>query len=190
MIIGLTGRSGAGKSTVCAAFRENGFFVIDADRVSKEVSETDRAKALLRISFGEGIFENGVLNRKKLGDIVFSDKEKLKKLNEVLLPLIIEEIESLISSVSSTVLIDAPTLFESGLYKKCDLIISVSASDEVLISRIMKRDSLTEKDAVKRISSQLSDGFFRENSDIVIENNGSESELIKKAQALIDKILQ
>lgn len=191
MLIGLTGQSGAGKSTVSEIFKENGFFVINADLVSKAVADSEVGMAALKKAFGEEYFENGKLNRKKLGALVFENKKMLDKLNNTLLPIISEEIQKIIdSSDSQFVLIDAPTLFESGIDKNCDAVISVIAPKNVLINRIMKRDSLSFNDAEKRISSQFSEEFFKENSQIVIENNSTLENLKSNAETALNNLLK
>lgn len=191
MLIGLTGQSGAGKSTVSQIFKDNGFFVINADAVSKSVSDSDVGRLALKNAFGEEYFENGKLNRKKLGALVFENKEMLDKLNNTLLPIISEEIQKMIEkSDSPLVLLDAPTLFESGIDKNCDVVISVIAPKNVLINRIMKRDSLSFNDAEKRISSQFSEEFFKENSQIVIENNSTLENLKSNAETALNNLLK
>ena len=162
MLIGLTGQSGAGKSTVSKVFKENGYFVVDADKVSRKVSESESGKAALKAAFGEGVFESGNLNRKKLASIVFNDKKELQKLNTTLLPLICNEIDKIVKeSGSSYILLDAPTLFESGINSRCDIILAVTAPFSALVSRIMARDFLTNEEEESRISSQHSDSFFK-----------------------------
>ena len=189
MLIGLTGQSGAGKSTVSKVFKENGYFVVDADKVSRKVSESESGKAALKAAFGEGVFESGNLNRKKLASIVFNDKKELQKLNTTLLPLICNEIDKIVKeSGSSYILLDAPTLFESGINSRCDIILAVTAPFSALVSRIMARDFLTKEEAESRISSQHSDSFFKENADIVLENNGTLDGLKDKALSTAIKI--
>lgn len=191
MLIGLTGQSGAGKSTVSEIFKENGFFVINADLVSKAVADSEVGMTALKKSFGEEYFENGKLNRKKLGALVFENKEMLDKLNNTLLPIISKEIQKIIEkSDSPLILLDAPTLFESGIDKNCDAVISVIAPKNVLINRIMKRDSLSFNDAEKRISSQFSEEFFKENSQIVIENNSTLENLKSNAETALNNLLK
>ncbi len=183
-IVGLTGQSGAGKTTVCDTFELLGFHIINADLISKEITESNKTCIdELRSEFGEEFIEKGVLNRRKLGILVFDNREKLDKLMSITLPYILNEINSRISKIDSDqiVLIDAPTLFESGLNKRCDKIVSVIADKNLRLDRIIKRDKISRNEAEKRFSSQLPENFFRENSDWIIENNGSVNELIKNA---------
>lgn len=183
-IIGLTGQSGSGKTTVCDTFKSLGFQIINADLVSKYITENSKACIdELKTAFGEKYIENGVLNRRKLGSLVFADREKLDKLMEITFPYIIDEINRQIAKIGNNklIVVDAPTLFESGLNKSCDEIVSVISDKALRLDRIMKRDKISKEEAEKRFSSQLSEKFFKENSDFIIENNGSEEELIKKA---------
>ena len=183
-IIGLTGQSGAGKTTVCDTFKSLGIQIINADLVSKYITENSKACIdELKTAFGEEYIENGVLNRRKLGSLVFADREKLDKLMEITFPYIIDEINRQIENIGNNklIVVDAPTLFESGLNKSCDEIVSVISDKALRLDRIMKRDKISKEEAEKRFSSQLSEKFFKENSDFIIENNGSEEELIKKA---------
>lgn len=182
-IIGLTGQSGAGKTTVCDTFKSLGFQIINADSVSKYITENSKACIdELKTAFGEEYIVNGVLNRRKLGSLVFADREKLDKLMEITFPYIIDEINKQIARIGNNkvIIIDAPTLFESGLNKSCDKIVSVISDKTLRIDRIMKRDKISKEEAEKRFSSQFSEKFFKDNSDFIIENNGSEDELIKK----------
>lgn len=190
-IIGLTGQSGAGKTTVCDAFKSLDFEIINADLVSKYVTENNKACiAELESSFGIEYIENGVLNRRKLGTAVFADRKMLYKLMSITFPYIIEEINKRINNIGDNklVLIDAPTLFESGLNKSCDKIVSVIADQDLRLDRIIKRDKISKAEAVKRFSSQKSEDFFKLNSDYIIENNGSEFELMDKAVSTAESI--
>ncbi len=183
-IIGLTGQSGSGKTTVCDTFKSLGFHIINADLVSKYITENSKSCIdELKTAFGEEYIENGVLNRRKLGSLVFADREKLDKLMEITFPYIIDEINRQIENIGNNklIVVDAPTLFESGLNKSCDEIVSVISDKALRLDRIMKRDKISKEEAEKRFSSQFSEKFFKENSDFIIENNGSEEELIKKA---------
>ena len=182
-IIGLTGQSGAGKTTVCDTFKSLGLQIINADLVSKYITENSKVCIdELKTAFGEEYIENGVLNRRKLGSLVFADREKLDKLMEITFPYIIDEINRQIENIGNNklIVVDAPTLFESGLNKSCDEVVSVISDKALRLDRIMKRDKISKEEAEKRFSSQLSEKFFKENSDFIIENNGSEDELIKK----------
>ncbi len=178
IVVGLTGQTGSGKTTVSRLFTENGFAVINCDEVAKNVTvgASSCCKALAKI-FPECFDGALTLDRKALGKIVFNDSEKLRQLNETVFPFIIAEIEAEISSLKHSgekyILLDAPTLFEAGADRMCDFIVSCVAEENTRLERIIKRDLITKELAVSRMSSQHSEEFFRENSDWVIENNGS-----------------
>ncbi|MCH5194243.1 MAG: dephospho-CoA kinase [Oscillospiraceae bacterium] len=193
-VIGLTGQSGAGKTTVCRVFAENGFSVIDADSIARQVMEKG-TQCLEEVSecFGRDILdEDGSLNRQKLADIVFTDKNKLKQLNAISYPYITSEILKLIKKFTDEkkklVLLDAPTLFESRADDFCDLIISVTATEKNRAERIAKRDGITPEQIKERFSSQHTERFFINHSDFIIKNNKSAELLEEKAKEVADKI--
>ncbi|MCL2057222.1 MAG: dephospho-CoA kinase [Oscillospiraceae bacterium] len=182
-IIGLTGQTGAGKSTVCDLLRKQGHHVIDCDLAARAVTEKGgRCLADIAAAFGGDILNaDGTLNRAKLGKIVFSDSAEKKRLEQIIFPYITEkifaEIERLRESGAEAVFLDAPTLIESRLYKSCDTVISVTAPQETRFRRIVLRDGLDEDAARRRMSAQHSDDFYTSASDIVIENSGDEPEI-------------
>ncbi|MBE6839918.1 MAG: dephospho-CoA kinase [Ruminococcus sp.] len=194
MVVGLTGQTGAGKSTVSKVFAENGFSVINADKIARLVVEKgSKCLAELEESFGDGIInENDELNRKALASIVFSDSKKLELLNTITYPYITREILKQIDSLSAQgellILLDAPTLFESRADDFCELIISVIAHTDLRQQRIMERDSLTSEQALKRMNSQLTESFFIENSDFIIKNNKSMKNVFDISKEVSDKI--
>lgn len=193
-MIGLTGQSGAGKTTVSRVFSQNGFAVIDADIISREVTEKGQpCLTELSEAFGSDIINSdGTLNRKRLGSIVFSDREKLRQLNGIIYPYIIYRIISRIDELSEEgrelILLDAPTLFEANADDLCDLIISVTADESIRMSRIIARDNITTEAAKKRFESQYSEHFFVNHSDFVIINNKTPDVLAAKAEEVAGKI--
>lgn len=193
-MIGLTGQSGAGKTTVSRVFSQNGFAVIDADIISREVTEKGQpCLTELSEAFGSDIINSdGALNRKRLGSIVFSDREKLRQLNGIIYPYIIYRIISRIDELSEEgrelILLDAPTLFEANADDLCDLIISVTADESIRMSRIIARDNITPEAAKKRFESQYSEHFFVNHSDFVIINNKTPDVLAAKAEEVAGKI--
>lgn len=193
-IIGLTGQSGAGKTTVSRVFAENGFAVIDADRVARDVTVKGSVclSELAEVFGGGVILSDGELDRKALGRIVFSDKEKLRQLNGVCYPHIIAEIvrrvENLSKNGSRLILLDAPTLFEANADDMCDLIISVTADESIREKRITARDGISPEEARRRFESQHSEHFFMTHSDYVIKNNKTPELLTAKSREVADKI--
>lgn len=195
LIVGLTGQSGSGKTTVCQVFRDNGFEVINADTIAREVM-TPGEKCLSEVSefFSKDnvISEDGTLNRSRLAEIVFTDEAKLGLLNSITYPHITERIlnniKKLAESGSKFILLGAPTLFESHADDFCDLVISVLSRRESRIQRIMQRDSISREKAENRLNSQLTDEFFMNNSDYIIKNNKSISVLKDKALEVSNKV--
>ena len=194
LIVGLTGQTGAGKSTVSKVFLSSGFAVINADQVARKVVEKGKP-CLAEISdlFGEDILlPDGALNRSALAGIVFTDSTKLEMLNSIIYPYITGEILKQIKEHSikgeKLILLDAPTLFESRADDFCEIIISVLAEPDTREKRIISRDRLTPQQARERMSSQLDEEFFRTHSDYIITNNGSVDTLNAISKELADKI--
>lgn len=193
-VVGLTGQTGAGKSTVSRIFAENGFVVINADIVARQVMTKDSpCLAEVAENFGSGIIDiSGNLDRKKLAGIVFTDKSKLEMLNSVTYPFITKEILHRINVFSEMgndfILLDAPTLFESGADKFCNIIISVLADAEIRMQRIILRDNLTPEQAQNRMDSQLNEEYFISNSDYIINNNDTPESACKTAKEIADRI--
>lgn len=194
MVVGLTGQTGAGKSTVSKIFAENGFAVINADIVARSVVEKG-TKCLAEIQdlFGrEVINEEGCLDRKALASIVFSDSRKLEMLNTITYPYITGEILELIRMHSARgeklILLDAPTLFESRADDFCEIIISVVSEPELRRERIICRDKLTAKQAERRMNSQLDEEFFVKHSDYIIANNSTIETVYEISKEVSDRI--
>ncbi|MBR2284353.1 MAG: dephospho-CoA kinase [Ruminococcus sp.] len=194
MVVGLTGQTGAGKSTVSGIFEANGFAVINADLVARKVVEKGNP-CLGEIAdfYGSGILcADGTLDRKALADIVFTDKAKLEMLNTIIYPYITGEILRQIRQLSENgrklILLDAPTLFESRADDFCEIIISVLADPELREERIIRRDGITSEQALNRMSSQLDEKFFRTHSDYIIRNNGSLEAVTEISKEVSDKI--
>ena len=196
MVIGLTGQTGAGKSTVSKVFVQNGFRLIDADAISRHVvARGSHCLSDLQECFTDAILTpDGELDRKVMASIAFSDHRKLEMLNTIMYPYIVGEILRMIHRFSQQnhklILLDAPTLFESRADDFCDLIISVVAKPELRMQRIMERDHISEKAAQQRMEMQLTEEFFRLHSDTVLENNSSFSELWDAAQELSAKLIR
>ncbi len=183
LTIGLTGPTGAGKSTVAELFAAFGVPVIDADRVWREllIPPSDCLTELAR-RFGREILNpDGSLNRPALGRLVFSDPAELEALDALSHSRIMTDVgrrlRLLRESGCRAAVFDAPQLFEAGADRICNVIVSVLADREIRLGRITHRDSIAEADALRRMASQKPDSFFRAHSDYIIENNGSANRL-------------
>ena len=191
MLIGLTGMSGAGKSTVAALFEKKGFRVIDCDALVHSLYEDIRYIRLVAEAFGEEYISEGAVDRKKLGALVFSDSTALKKLNATVSPFIMravtERIQAAKAEAISTVL-DAPLLFEYGLERYCDSVIGVIVDIETAVKRLCIRDGRSKEELRARLCSQHDQSFFRENCDYILENNGDGRMLPSALDAILEKI--
>ena len=191
-IIGVTGSSGSGKSTVANILKEEyNAYLIDADLVAREIIENDK-NCLNEIieNFGEDItYENKLLKRKMLAQIIYSDSKKRELLNSITFKYIKKEINKKIQDAKEKykmIIIDAPLLFEIGLDKYCDKIIGVIADEKIKIERIKIRDLITKEDVKKRLNAQYSDEFFVQHCDYIVKNNfESEEDLKNKIRNLL-----
>ncbi len=178
LILGLTGRSGSGKGYVSELFALHKIPAIDCDRFTQTVyAPHSSCLNELAQAFGADILdENGVLLRKTLAARAFSTTEGVEKLNAITHPHILRALDGKIDLYRKNncpaILLDAPTLFESGLHTRCDKIICVTSNDESRMERIISRDTLSKEDAKMRLLRQKSDDEFRALSDYEIVNDG------------------
>lgn len=187
MIIGLTGGIASGKSTVSKILRELGVEIIDADIKAKEISEReDVVKEIGNIFGKEVINSEGKIDRLKIKEIVFNNKEKLKKLNDLIHPKVMEEFKKIKENTGKNdiIIFDVPLLFESGMDKMCDKIILVFTDKKIQIKRMLERDGITEELAEKIINSQMSLEEKLNKSQIHLENNGTIEDLRKKSETI------
>ena len=188
MIIGLTGGIGSGKSTVSDILKEQGIPVVDGDLIAREVVEPHRPayEEIVRVFGAEVLQQDGTLNRKRIGEIVFSDPEKLSMLNSIthkeIYRVILERLEYLKETGTSLVFLDVALLFETGFDQLTDWVWVVDAPDAVRVERIQKRDGLKEEEILKRIQSQMSRELRNTKGNLVLDNSKSREEL--KAQIL------
>jgi dephospho-CoA kinase len=192
--IGLTGGIGSGKSTISAYLKELGFQIVDADQVAREVLDIyPEILEFIRNEFGEGFFnENGTLNRRKLGDFLFCNRDKLEKYEAVILPFIKKEIfsrlEKLENSGLSVCFLDAPTLIEAGMHKLMDKNILVWVDRETQIERVTKRDSMEYAQIMGRISSQMDLDKKKEMVDFVVDNSAGIEEAKREVREILAKL--
>ncbi len=193
-VVGLTGSSGSGKSTVSSLLRAEGFDIIDCDRIARDVLRPGTAcLAAIFCIFGSAVQnEDGSLNRRALADIVFHDRQKLKQLNAVMYPQIKTDINEILKQLAQSgtalVVLDAPTLFESGADQMCDVTVSVLSNDALRLKRIVSRDKIDLELAQSRLASQHSNSFYRDKSDYTIENSGSLEQLKQQVKTLAETL--
>lgn len=178
VVIGLIGGSGAGKGTFSAVAKELGFTIIDGDKIGHEVLQNEAFDELVN-EFGTQILEADNISRKKLGAIVFSDSNALLKLNNIVHKHIVAKMRKL---MTDKCVIDAAVLHKTELIDDCTHVIAVVADKQSRVKRISSRDCITEAVATNRINSQITDEEYAKLSDIVIENNGTETEFINKVK--------
>ena len=189
MIIGLTGPTGAGKSSLSAFAQSIGFKVIDCDKLARKATEkgTEGLNALVE-AFGEGILNaDNSLNRKALAEKAFASPQKTELLNKTILPFIIALVEKEIDC--DKVLLDAPTLFESGVDKLCDKTVAVLADSKIRLQRIKKRDNLSIDAALLRMNAGKPDSFYEKKADFIVFNNGEQAEFIQSFGEIINSII-
>jgi len=193
IIIGLTGGIGSGKSTVAKYLSDKGFPVIDADRVSREiVGPGMKATKAIESAFGIGVINSdGSLNRKKLGDMVFSDSEKLNRLNKITHTEILDKIKKKILQLEKDdarlIFIDAPLLFEAGFNSLVHETWVIDAPEELRIKRVKDRDSISVENIKARIASQMEQALKNKQATVVIDNSLGMEELHKKIDQLLKK---
>ena len=172
MVVGLTGGIGSGKSTIAKAFAALGIAVFNSDEQAKALIATDaQVKERIIATFGEEAYQNGEYNRAYIAQIVFNNPEKLAILNNIVHPALAEYFKRWAKEQTSPyVLKEAAILFESGSYKDCDYIITVTAPEEVRIARVMARDHCTEAQVRARMAQQWTDDQRIALSNAVIEN--------------------
>lgn len=185
LVIGLTGQSGSGKTTVCHTFENEGFDIINADLIAREVTKKDTQCSKAIFDRFPYFFTDGILDRAKTARYVFNDKKLLEEYSAVIYPYIIEEIDDRIkrfkNNGSEFILLDAPTLFEAGADKLCDVIVCVIADEALRAKRIALRDNIDYDMIKSRFSSQHNDSFYIERSDFVITNNSTYNDLVEKS---------
>ena len=173
-LIGLTGKTGAGKTTICKYLKEKGAYIIDGDIVARQVLEDDKTLLIeLNNAFGGVLDEDGTLNRRALASKAFCDEESTSKLNSIIHPAIniaIEKEAGIAFKDYDIVVVDAAAIIESGFADKCDIMLVVTAPFDVRKDRIIKRDDLSENDALVRMNGQKADEFYLSRADFVIKN--------------------
>lgn len=193
MIIGITGSSGAGKSTLCEIL-EKGYEVkvLNADKIARRLSRKGTSYLIDIIKvFGKDIVnEEGELKRSKLAQIIYSDAKKREELNTYTFKYVKEDIIKKISKIQdeTTIVIDAPLLFEAELDKMCDKVIGIIAPREMQIERVVARDDIDYEDAEKRLAAQANDEFFIKKCDYIVKNDNGFSKIEEQINDICNKI--
>lgn len=174
--VGITGGIGSGKSTVCKIFKLLGVPVFEADIVAKQLQHANQKikQGLIRL-FGEDIYTHeGIVDRKKLADIIFNNDLMLSEVNELIHPVVHEEFENWLKKQNSIYIIqEAAILFESGFYKTMDFTILISASEEQRIDRVMKRDGMNREIIIQRMKKQWNEEKKQKLASFVIHNDNT-----------------
>lgn len=189
MVIGVTGPTGSGKSEVSQHLSTKGFEIVDADKIVCDIY-TNCRECVDRVGacFDE-VVENNVINKRKLSKIVFSDKNMLARLENIVNPYILRRIKACVAEKNDcNVVLDAPTLFESGAYKICDYSVAILSQKEKRLARILKRDGIGLDDAICRINAQPKDEFYIYHADQIIFNNSGFAELVYSIDSFISKL--
>lgn len=195
-VIGITGPTGAGKTTVLNVLSDLGGVILDCDTLYHDLTATcEPMRQELAERFGTDIFDkDGQLQRKALGAIVFEDEQALSDLNEITHRYVYRAVEQAVAAAKEeerpAVAIDAIALLESGLGCICDTTVAVTADDELRVQRIMARDNISEEYARKRVEAQKPSSWFEEHCDHVLRNDSANpSEVESKAYNLFNSMI-
>ena len=187
MILGITGGTGSGKTTLLKTAEALGFQVLDCDRIYHELLRTDTQLLTAIENRFPGTVENGQLQRKKLGAVVFGDQAALADLNAITHGAICQAVEKQLDR-NRNIAFDAIALLESDLSKLCDVTVAVTAPKELRLQRLMARDGITCSYALSRIEAQPEDDYYRQNCGYVLENDGDELQFQRKCLAFFRQL--
>lgn len=193
--VGLTGGIGSGKTTAAARFAALGARVYHADEISRRALDPgavcyDRVVS----AFGQDVLnEDQSINRRKLGEIVFNDHAKRTLLNDIIHPYVIQELfsraeQDLSNEPSGIAVFEVPLLFESGMHERMDHNIVVTSDEESRVRRVMERDNLSREQVLSRMSAQMPEEQKLQLADLVLENNGTEPELLHQVDLMFDQL--
>lgn len=186
MIIGITGGTGCGKTTLLKVIAEKGGLILDCDAIYHRLLATDTELLNAIEARFPGTVEDGQLQRKKLGTIVFSDEKALLDLNRITHSAIKAEVLRQLATAPKLAAIDAIALFEGGLAELCHMTVAVTAPVETRVQRLVMRDGIPEDYARSRIAAQHDESWFRERCDWILENSGTEMQFREKCLAFLE----
>ena len=188
MIIGITGGTGCGKTTALQAIEQLGGLVIDCDKVYHDLLKTDTAMLAAIDNRFPGTVKEGLLDRKALAAIVFTDEQALLELNAITHSAVKNKVLEILEANSGLAAIDAIELFDGGLAELCDITVAVVAPEADRVQRLTKRDSLTKEQAALRIHGQKPEHYFREKCDYILENTGTTKDFEKNALCFFENL--
>lgn len=174
-VVGLTGGIASGKTSVANALRERGLTVLDADAISRSVTAPGgEALPMVRAAFGDGVFDGEILNRRALGDVVFSDPAKRQQLEDIIHPLVIGKMQRLTEEAETDIVFwDVPLLYETGMDASCGEVWCVHVPEREQMRRVMRRDGLSREQAQSRINSQMPVAEKKARAEHLIDTSGS-----------------
>lgn len=191
ILVGITGVIGSGKTTVSNQLRNQGFHIIDLDRLAREALESEDATEEIKNTFGEDCIIDGKPSPDKLKELVFGDRERLSALEKIIHPMVIKELNRRADQLKfrgeKTVIVDGPLIFEKGLNKSLDKIVVVSADMQTIKQRLRER-GMEQEDIERRIACQIPLSEKERQADYVIYNNKTEKDLEKEIAFLIKRI--
>ena len=188
MIIGITGGTGCGKTTLLSVIKEHGGLVIDCDKLYHQLLQEDKSLLYNIESRFPGVVKDGALQRKKLGSLVFADKAALQELNAITHKAVYDAVLQRLSAAPKLTAIDAIGLFESGLDKLCDVTVAVTAPQDARICRLMQRDQISEDYALSRIAAQPANEAFSALCDYTLENNETQEAFYEKCLVFLETL--
>ena len=190
-VIGITGGIGSGKSTISNMLREQGYIVFDCDAQSKHICNHDIYTIIkIKENFGENIYVDDVLDRKSLAKIVFNDKDSLDTLNSIIHPKTRDYMYgAILDNMDQDVFfVESAIMFESGLNKLMDFVITITAPEDIRIERVILRDNTTKDKIEDRMDNQMNDVDRMSESDYIISTNQSLYEVRNKLRRIINDI--
>lgn len=186
-VVGLTGGIASGKTGVANVLREMGMMVLDADAISRSVTAPDgEALGDVRRVFGDKVFDGDILNRRALGEVVFSDPEKRRALEEIIHPMVIGKMQRLTDEANADIVFwDVPLLYETGMDKSCHEVWCVHVSAREQVRRVMRRDQLTRQQALSRINSQMPVTEKKSRAQHLIDTSGTYRNTRRRVRGLM-----